>query len=208
MQKQSKLFRVGDKVVLMDMMFISYDLNKNIAYLRRGSGEDVIMPLTLAEFGLGKYGMYSRVHPTNLPFSHPDFCTWVGEKKRLVRHTRTGEICTLSITDDFYSTGEYKLVPKHGESKTRTAPYWETRELRSHLEAIKGKPMQFNVKITGILYKETSVNSITLTRISESKVGFYASSLEWDTFIYVPPKLINKYYEETSKKRRPRPSRF
>lgn len=199
---QSKLFRVGDKVILTELLLIYYDLNTNLAHMKRGSGENVILPLSMSEFDLGMYGVHSKIHPTNLPTSHPDFCTWVDENKRLIRHTRTGEICLLELDDSFYATGVYKLRPKNSiESKTRTAPSWSPMQIKQHLDSLKGKEFTFKVRITSILYKDNLVNQILLNRITTERVSFTVSSIEWDSFAVIAGSLIKTYKNEKTKKR-------
>lgn len=154
----------------------------------------------MSEFDFGMYGSNSKVHPTNLPFNHPDFCTWADEEKRLVRHSRTGEKCRLVLDDSFYATGVYTLITTDGNSKTRTAPSWNSRALVDAASVLKGKELSIVVRVNAILYKNTLVNSITLNKLSTPKVLLVVSSIKWESFALINPALIKDYYQHESKK--------
>lgn len=183
--------RLGDKLLLHDLLFLSYSTAHNVAYLRRGSGEEIVLPLNFAEFDLGQYGVLSYIHPVNLSYDNPYMCTEVNAAKRLVNHNRTNTLCRLDLEDGFYAHGKFGLIPSNGGPTMHcSSKEWTTAQAALHLDALKGKELRLKVKVIHLLWNGSEVASVLFSNRSKSKLQLVVSSLNWPTFVPISPSLV------------------
>ena len=194
------LIRAGERARTHGLILVSYAVKLGYGIFRLEdpeiSTEQYYLPLSMREIGLGKYGTDSYMHPTQLPFSHPWFCMWKDESKRLVTHNRTGTVCRLRIKDDFYVSGEFVLetVDRPQEPQICTSIKWYQNQLNLHLETLKGKKINFEIYYQYFVFKDKSLNQILLSHISRLESVIIVSTIEWETLFPIPIKLIDLSY--------------
>ena len=198
--------RTGQKVTTFEMVVQSLSTITNTAtVILPGAvveinGDPIIweVPLTLPEFEIGPYGVESFIHPTRLPPSDPNFCTWdkntdLNKGRHIVVHNRTKTRCQLVLHENFYGNGEFTLRPLNGQAGAmKTSKEWRPSALKVELEHIyKGKHIAFTGIVCSIIRDGQNVASILKTKaiLKKSQVTVVITN-KWKTIASFPLQLI------------------
>lgn len=198
--------RTGMTLSSVGLIFKSWNLNTGTAVMvtPEMNPSTIHLPLTLEEFGLGTFGQYSWIHPTDLPVEDPNFVTWLDKTKSQVTHNRTGEKCILRLNDSFPLDGSFTLTPMNGSpAVNKSSKEYTPAGVRARLEGLKGKEMIITMLVLAVVVETQSHSIIELTDYLRKKkqISIVFSSKQWLSLASLPISLVDLPMTERNKKK-------